>query len=124
MQKKKVDFFIAKEKEKVKISEQITKQKQEIIKAETEYEVQLIKFKKEIEKKENEKKMAVIEAETIFEKKKTEIQVEFMAQIEEAELYPQVYTEQYLRYLIADSFTSNVSLRIGDKIPKGMMGKI
>lgn len=42
MEKIKVDFFIAAEKEKVKLEEELTKQKQQVIKAESNLEVKKI----------------------------------------------------------------------------------
>ena len=96
MEKTKVDFFITSEKEKVKMEEELTKQKQEVIKAQSAHDVKIIELKKKIDKKENEKKMAVIEADMYFEKAKTEIETEFLAAIEEASLYSELYSEEYL----------------------------
>ena len=42
MEKLKVDFFIAAEKEKVKLEEEMTKQRQSVIKAESNLEVKKI----------------------------------------------------------------------------------
>ena len=48
-----MDYYIATEKEKVKIEEETTKQKQQVIKEESNYDVKIIDFQKMIEKKEN-----------------------------------------------------------------------
>lgn len=61
MEKLKVDFFIAAEKEKVKVEEELTKQRQQVIKAESNLEVKKIELQKMIEMKENDLKMAKIE---------------------------------------------------------------
>ncbi len=71
MEKIKVDFFIAAEKEKVKLEEELTKQKQQVIKAESNLEVKKIELEKMIQRKENGLKMAKIEAEMVYEKVKT-----------------------------------------------------
>lgn len=84
MEKIKVDFYIAAERENVKVQEEITKQKQEVIKAQSNLEVKRISLKKMIERKENDLKMAIIEGEMIFEKAKTQIETEFLAAFEEA----------------------------------------
>lgn len=55
------------------MEEELTKQKQQIIKEESNYDVRVIDFSKMIDKKENQKKMAVIEADMIFQKAKTQI---------------------------------------------------
>ena len=46
MQKLKVDFYIAAEKEKVKMEEEMTKQRQHVIKAESNLEVKKIELTK------------------------------------------------------------------------------
>lgn len=55
------------------MEEQITNQKQGVIKANSEYEVKKIELEKMIKNKENQKKMSVIEAQIIYEKAKAEI---------------------------------------------------
>ena len=60
----------------------------------------------------------------IFEREKTKIDTEFLPLIEEAELYSELYTEDYLKFLATDAYTSNIDLRIGNKIPKGVMGNL
>lgn len=82
MEKIKVDFFIAAEKEKVRFEEQLTKQRQQVIKAESNLEVKKIELNKMIQRKENDFKMAKIQAEMIFEKAKTQIDTEFLAATE------------------------------------------
>jgi hypothetical protein len=82
MEKIKVDFFIAAEKEKVRFEEELTKQRQQVIKAESNLQVKKIELNKMIERKENDFKMAKIEAEMIFEKAKTQIDTEFLAATE------------------------------------------
>lgn len=93
MEKLKIDFFIAAEKEKVKLEEELTKQKQQVIKAESNLEVKRIDLRKMIEKKENDLRMGVIEGEMIFDRAKTQIETEFMAAFEEAESYPVLFTD-------------------------------
>lgn len=66
MEKVKVDYFIAVEKEKVKLSEEMTVQRQQVIKGESNLDVKKIELVKLIEKKENDLKMARIEGEMIF----------------------------------------------------------
>lgn len=60
MEKLKIDYFIAAEKEKVSVEEELTKQRQQVIKAESNFDVKKIDLKKTIEKKENDLKMAKI----------------------------------------------------------------
>lgn len=117
MEKLKVDYFIAAEKEKVRVEEELTKQRQQVIKAESNLEVKRIDLKKAIEKKENDLKMAKIEGEMIFEKAKTQIETEFLAAFEEAENYPILYTDTYLSFLATDALTSNATFVLGDQIP-------
>lgn len=87
-----MDFFIAAEKEKVKVEEEMTKQRQQVIKAESNLEVKNIELQKMIDRKQNDLKMAKIEGQMIYEKVKTEIDTEFMAAMEEANNYPLLYT--------------------------------
>ena len=61
--------------------------------------------------------MAIIEATMIYEKSKTLVDTEFLAAFEEAELFPQLYTDKYLYFLASDAFSSNTIYSIGDKIP-------
>ena len=61
--------------------------------------------------------MAIIEAEIIYDKAKAEIETEFLALIEEASLYPALLTENYLKFLATDAFTSNATIYLGDKMP-------
>lgn len=68
-----MDFFITSEKEKVRVEEELTKQRQQVIKSDSNLEVKRIDLKKMIEKKQNDLKMAAIEGEMIFEKAKTQI---------------------------------------------------
>jgi len=82
MERLKVDYFIAVEKEKVRIEEQITLQKRELIKMESNLDVKDIDMIKKIQLKENELKMAEIEGEMIYEKEKTKIETEFLAAFE------------------------------------------
>lgn len=117
MEKLKIDYFIAAEKEKVKVEEELTKQRQQVIKAESNFDVKRIDLKKGIEKKENDLKMARIEGEMIFEKAKTQIETEFMAAFEEAEMYPVLFTDQYMSFLATDALTSNATFMLGDEIP-------
>lgn len=114
MEKLKVDFFIAAEKEKVKMEEELTKQRQQVIKAESNLEVKKIDLQKMIEMKENDLKMAKIEGQMIFEKVKTEIDTEFLAAMEEAKNYHILFTPEYLSYLASDALTSNLKLVVGD----------
>lgn len=53
----------------------------------------------------------------IFEKEKTKIETEFLVAFEEAELYPQLYTEKFISFLALDALTTNVTLTLGNKIP-------
>lgn len=53
----------------------------------------------------------------IFEKEKTKIETEFLAAFEEAQLYPQLYTDKFISYLAYDALTTNVTLTLGNKIP-------
>jgi hypothetical protein len=62
IEKLKVDYYITAEKEKVRLEEELTKQRQLVIKADSDLEVKRIDLKKMIEKKENDFKMAKIEA--------------------------------------------------------------
>ena len=82
MERLKIDYFIAAEKEKVSVEEELTKQRQKVIKAESNFEVKRIDLKKTIEKKANDLRMARIEGEMIFEKARTQIETEFMAAFE------------------------------------------
>ena len=84
MEKLKVDYYIAVEKEHVKLEEEQTIQKQKVIKEDSNLEVKKIELQRMIEKKQNELAMGRIEGEMIFEKSKTQIEAEFMAAIEEA----------------------------------------
>lgn len=61
------------------MEEQLTIERQAIIRAESKFDVKTIDLKKAIELKENEKKMAFIEADMVYEKAKTEIETEFLA---------------------------------------------
>ena len=84
MEKLKVDFYIAAEKEKVSLEEELTAQRQQVIKAESNLEVKKIELHKMIESKRNELLIGKIEGEMIFDKAKTQIESEFMAAITEA----------------------------------------
>jgi hypothetical protein len=117
MEKLKVDFFIAAEKEKVKLEEELTKQRQQVIKAESNLDVKKIELQKMIERKQNDLKMAKIEGEMIYEKAKTQVDTEFMAALEESKNYPTLYTDKYLSFLATDALSSNVTLILGDEIP-------
>ena len=123
MEKLKVDFYIAAEKQKVKLEEETTKQRQQVIKAESNLEVKTIELTKQIQTKENGLKMAKIESEMIYEKAKTQIDTEFMAAIEEAKNYPILFTDKYLSYLASDALTSNVTMILGDEIPNVQIAK-
>lgn len=61
MERLKVDYFIAVEKEKVRIEEEITLQKQQLIKMSSNLDVKEIDLVKKIQLRENELKMAEIE---------------------------------------------------------------
>jgi len=76
-----------------------------------------------IDMKENDLKMAKIESEMIYEKAKTQINSEFMADIEEAKNYPILFTDAYLNYLATDAITSNLTLILGDEIPNIQISK-
>jgi hypothetical protein len=76
-----------------------------------------------IDMKENDLKMARIESEMIYEKAKTQIDNEFMADIEEAKNYPILFTDSYLKYLATDAITSNLTLIVGDQIPNIQLSK-
>jgi type VI protein secretion system component Hcp len=117
MEKIKIDYFIAAEKENVRIEEERTKQKQQRIKAESNLEVKKIELTKMIDRKTNDLAMAVIEGEMIYDKAKTQIETEFLAAFEEAENYHILYTDAYMSYLVTDALTSNVTLHLGDHIP-------
>lgn len=124
MEKLKVDFYIAAEKEKVKIEEQMTKQRQQVIKAESNLDVKKIELQKMIQRKENDLKMGMIESEMIFEKAKTQVDTEFLSAIEEAKNYGILYTDKYLSYLASNALTSNLTLILGDQIPNIELKKI
>lgn len=79
-----MDFYIAAEKEKVSLEEELTAQRQQVIKAESNLEVKKIELHKMIESKRNELLIGKIEGEMIFDKAKTQIESEFMAAITEA----------------------------------------
>lgn len=81
-------------------------------------------MKKGIEKKENEKKMAVIEADMIFDRERTKIDTEFLPLIEEAVLYKDLYSDEYLKFLSTDAYTKNLQITVGNKIPNTVLGKI
>jgi hypothetical protein len=117
MEKLRVDFFIAAEKEKVRLEEEVTKQRQQVIKAESNLEVKKIELQKMIERKDNDLKMARIEGEMIYEKVKTQIDTEFMSAMEEAKNYQILFTPEYLSFLATDALTSNLKLVLGDEIP-------
>lgn len=123
MEKLKVDFYIAAEREKVKLEEEETVQKQKVIKAESNFDVKHIELQRMIEKKQNELSMGRIEGEMIYEKAKTQIETEFMAAIEEAEQYPYLYTPEYISFLATDALTSNATLIVGDKVPNIQLSK-
>lgn len=59
----------------------------------------------------------------IFEKEKTQIDTQFLAALEEAELYPQLYSEKYLTFLASDAYSSNATYTIGSKVPNINLGK-
>lgn len=73
--------------------------------------------------KENEKKMAEIEAAMIYEKAKAQIDVDFLAAEQQADLLPLLYNKKYLKFLAKDAFSSNVNFTVGKKIPKMIMPK-
>lgn len=62
----------------------MTKQRQQVIKADSNLQVKKIDLQKMIEKKENDLKMAKIEGEMIYDKAKTQIETEFLAAFEQA----------------------------------------
>ena len=117
IEKLKVDFFITSEKEKVRVEEELTKQRQQVIKSDSNLEVKRIDLKKMIEKKQNDLKMAAIEGEMIFEKAKTQIETEFLAAFEEAENYGVLFTDAYMSFLATDALTANTTFVLGDEIP-------
>lgn len=112
-----MDFFITSEKEKVRVEEELTKQRQQVIKSDSNLEVKRIDLKKMIEKKQNDLKMAAIEGEMIFEKAKTQIETEFLAAFEEAENYGVLFTDAYMSFLATDALTANTTFVLGDEIP-------
>ena len=59
----------------------------------------------------------------IFEKEKTKIETEFLTAFEEAQLYPQLYTDKFISYLAYDALTTNVTLTLGNKIPNIILEK-
>lgn len=59
----------------------------------------------------------------IFEKEKTKIETEFLVAFEEAQLYPQLYTDKFISFLAHDALTSNLTLTLGNKIPNIMFDK-
>ncbi len=73
MEKLKVDYFIAVEKENVRVEEEMTGQRKEIIKMESNHQVKKIQMIKKIQHKQNQFKMAEIEGEMIYQKEKTKI---------------------------------------------------
>lgn len=60
----------------------------------------------------------------IFEREKTKIDTQFLPLIEEAQLYSELYTPEYLRFLASDAYTSNLDITVGDKIPASVLGKL
>jgi hypothetical protein len=40
-----------------------------------------------------------------------------LTSFEEAQLYPQLFTDEFISYLAYDALTSNLTLTVGDKIP-------
>lgn len=68
--------------------------------------------------------MAVIEATMIYEKAKTQIDTQFLSALEEAQLYPSLYTEKYLTFLAADAYSANATFTVGQKIPNINIGNI
>ncbi len=59
----------------------------------------------------------------VFEKEKTQIDTDFMASLELAKSYPQLFTDRFLSYLASDALTSNVHLMIGTEIPNIQINK-
>ena len=45
------------------------------------------------------------------------METEFLAALQQASLYPQLLTPDYLRYLAIQALTSNLTLSAGDKVP-------
>jgi hypothetical protein len=70
MEKVKVQYMIATEKEKVAIEERMTNQSQSRIKAEADLSVKKIELSKLLDRKKNELKMGKIEGEIILEREK------------------------------------------------------
>ena len=58
MEKLKVDYFIAAEKEKVRVEEEVTKQKKQLIQMSSNLDVMKIDLNKKIDRKKNDLKMA------------------------------------------------------------------
>ncbi len=58
MEKLKVDYFIAAEKEKVRVEEEVTKQKKQLIQMSSNLDVIKIDLNKKIDRKKNDLKMA------------------------------------------------------------------
>lgn len=79
MEKVKVRYLIAQEKEKVAIEERMTNQSQARIKAESDLSVKKIELTKLYQRKKNERKIGKIEAEIILEREKALINSEFAA---------------------------------------------
>lgn len=74
-----------------------------------------------IEQKENDLKMARIESQIIFDKAKAQIDTQFLTAFEEAELNPLLFSEEYLKFMITDAYTSNATFIIGDQVPDAMI---
>lgn len=68
--------------------------------------------------------MAVIEADMIFDRERTKIDTEFLPLIEEAVLYKDLYSDEYLKFLSTDAYTKNLQITVGNKIPNTVLGKI
>jgi hypothetical protein len=82
MEKVKVEFLLAVEKERTVMEERRTNQSQARIKAEADLSVKRIELEKLLDRKKNELKMAKIEAEIIVEREKALVNSEFIAAFE------------------------------------------
>jgi len=61
--------------------------------------------------------MAKIEADTIVQREKALVNAEFSAAFEEAELYNELFTDDYLRFLAGEALTSNLTITAGSQVP-------
>jgi regulator of protease activity HflC (stomatin/prohibitin superfamily) len=79
MEKIKVEYLIAIERERTAVEERRTNQSQAKIKAEADLSVKRIELGKLLDRKKNELKMGKIEADIIVEREKSRVNAEFLA---------------------------------------------